>query len=111
MFIVQVWSGTQRDEELRSCHRLKLLSDDENDTMILPLVFGPEFAMARIPAPVNLNSGCSSSSLYKLRDNQPLDFLDEKDCVQFLSINACSSSSSTRWIATLYHEILFPSCG
>ena len=30
----------------------------------VPFVLGPEFAMARIPAPVNLRSGWISSSLW-----------------------------------------------
>jgi len=38
------------------------VSPDENGSY-LPLVFGPEFAIASIPAPVNLNSGWISSSL------------------------------------------------
>ena len=36
----------------------------EEEKSWLPFVLGPEFAMARIPAPVNLRSGWISSSLW-----------------------------------------------
>lgn len=70
--------------------------------------------MARMPAPVNLNSGCISSSLdhKKVKDDGTSEHFGHS---QLLTINTCASSASTSRIASLDHKILFrnmsiPSC-
>lgn len=62
--------------------------------------------MARMPAPVNLNSGCISSSLdhKKVKDDGTSEHCGHS---QLLTINTCSSSASTSRITSLDHKILF----
>jgi hypothetical protein len=83
--------------------------DMKEGSSYLPLVFGPELAMANIPAPVNLNSGCISSSLIQ-SDAQDVSE-NARECVwhanlQSLSVNARSTSASAGWVPTLDHEVL-----
>ena len=49
----------------------------------VPLVLGPELAIAKIPAPVNLNSGWSSSSLQQTMS------VNEKNNDTCLAYNRC----------------------
>lgn len=70
-----------------------------------PFVFGPELAIAKIPAPVNLSSGWISSSLQRGIDKPgTVDVVGMY--IQLLTVYARPSSTSTGGIASLYHEIL-----
>jgi hypothetical protein len=59
-----------------------------------------------MPAPVNLSSGCISSSL----QNQESEYKGAKESYgysQLLAVNACAASTGASRIASLDHKILF----
>ena len=66
MLVVQVWCRGKSDEELRSYGGQMKGANSETASKIgyIPLVLGPELAMARMPAPVKRSSGWISSSLF-----------------------------------------------
>ena len=55
MLVVEVRCWRKGEKELRTCESLDETRNDGQEA--IPLVLGPELAIAKIPAPVNRSSG------------------------------------------------------
>lgn len=99
-----VGASVRKNWEPRTASATKLM-DEENGSRGLPLVFGPEFAMAKMPAPVKRNSGWISSSLCKpSAPRRPRDRC--QGYTQLLAVDARSSASGACRVAALDHKVL-----
>lgn len=70
MLVIKKWSWSECYEELGAFNLIREHERGKNASMCvehnnIPFVFGPAFAMARIPAPTNRSSGWISSSLMR----------------------------------------------